>query len=243
MSSTSSLAAAALLAALAIACAEAPVRRVVRLAAEDGVPTGSTALVGSTLRVELAGLEPLQPGRRLFAWAASSGVWTPLQEVSLGATRLTGPDWESVDELMVTDEGAALGPRPAAMVMFRGRVVGPLPFEGLSGPTFAALQKSDVTLVLENYTLTAASAAPPPSLTSGAFYGVWLLGAGGSTFLGRFDGDETRLTSEVLLADHLEAALTLELENGAETPGPVVLRGKVLTPVILGAAPPETHSH
>lgn len=242
-SSAPAPAVAALLAALAAGCAEAPVRRVVTLAAEDGLPTGSTALVGSTLRLELAGLEPLAPGRRLFAWASSGGAWAPLGEVALGASKLTGPAWETVDELMVTDEGAALGARPTPLVMFRGRVGGPLPFEGQSGPTFAGLEQAAVTLVLEDYTLTARAEAPPPSLTSGAYYGVWLLTGEDATFLGRFDGSETRLTAEVLLADHLEAALTLELENGVDARGPVVLRGKVLTPIILGAAPAEAHSH
>lgn len=241
------LAALPLLGALAVACAEAPVRRVVTLAPEAPMPAGSTTVVGTSLRLELAGLEPLSPGRRLYAWVSAGGAWAPLAEVALGANKLSQPSWEAVDELLVTDEGEALGPTPNPLVMFRGPLGGNLPFEGAAGPTDQALREATVELVLEDYTLTA-RVDRLPSLTTGAYWGVWLLGeevAGEeqeASHLGRLDGDDTLLTFEELLADHHEAVLTLELENGLEAMGTPVMHGKVLSPAALATPRSDAHS-
>lgn len=241
----------ALLSSMLGACAEGPVRRVVPLVAENGLPAASTRRAGAEVQLDISRLEGMKPGRRLFGWARGGGAWSPVAELVAGPNRLTGPAWDSVEELMVTDEGVTLGATPAPLVVFRGPVGEPLRFAGFGGPTFEELGKATVSAVLEGTTLTA-HVAQLPSLSGAAYYAVWLVGTAESgeapelTFLGRLGADDSQLAGEELLAAHEELRITIELENGTDTQGSVVMRGAVLNLTVSPATTveaPKSHQH
>lgn len=245
---TLSLVLPALLSALACCGPESPVRRVVTLKAEDGLPTASTALIGSSLRVELHRLEALEPGRRYFLWARLGDAWTPAGELTSNSTLLMGQPWEQVEELLVSDEGDVLASAPAPLVLFRGPVGGALEF---NGPSLAELKAARLTTILENHQLTP-QVQSLPELSGAMYYGVWLHGAAAHdeeperTFLGWLNDYGGALTSEELLALHAEVVITLELEHGVTEEGSVLFRGLVLDPTATPAATteaPASHQH
>lgn len=226
-----------------VSCAEGPVRRVVPLVAEDGLPLALTTLTGASMQLNVSRLEALQAEHRLYAWTRGAAGWAKVNEVALGANTLTGPAWASVEELIISEESGPLGTAPAR-VLFRGPLGTSLPF---AGADFDALQHATLEAVLEDFTLTM-HVKSLPALMPGAFYGVWLIGAGEApelTLLGALAGDDTELIGDELLGAHHEVLLTLELEDGPETMGSPLMRGLVLDPhaSTTVAAPELTHQH
>lgn len=235
-----------------LACSEGPVRRTVPLVAEDGLPVALSVVVGDSARLEISRLEALKTGHSLYAWARSGSAWTGVGEVSVGVTTFTGPAWASVEELLVTVEGETVASTPSAAVVFRGRLGEPLAFGGPGGPSLQALGKATVKAEISDLTMTT-HLEGLPVLGAGAYYGVWVGGAPmpdmpgmepEKTYLGRLGADDSELTGDELLAAHEQVQLTIELEDGVDTQGSVVMRGKMLgNPGAAPAAEAPTHQH
>lgn len=238
----------ALPALLLLACEGPEVTRKAELTEMLELPTGDSALVGETLLVTIAGLQPIDPSYRYVVWAATDASEVALGEIAtsgdLAANLVTaGLNPGDCREVLVTEEeaGGALPGSPSMVVLFRGLPGSPLTFTPM-----ALIAPASGTLEIEDHHLHC-TVEGLPSLPAGLYYGVWaaiggadaggdghaniLTKAGGHDeevtvleFVGRLDlMGMLEVESEHQVQMTRELFVSLESENGAEEMSPIVL--------------------
>lgn len=249
----------ALSALMLSACVEEPVRRHVQLTFVDAWPHAETSFLNNSLRVQVNLLEALPDASAMNVWLVMhdgttmrAGVVSPGEATFFDGTALA-VDWREIHEVVITEERASETPvAPSTGVLFTGE-----PGAVLMTATEGSMTGLTATALIEDGALTVTS-PNLPLIGTRMYYGVWLLGshlpgdAGTQpTFAGRMYGHGTTSFAGLgMAATRHEVAITVELEDGPETPSlsTAILRGVVPTSAVAAgagaAAPaPEPSGH
>lgn len=232
------------------------VMRVFPLEPAAALGHGHANVVGTTLILEIEGVEDLTPENRWVAWAVSDAGEEALDAVE-AETRLEidlaglNTPAESIEEILITEEAddTTLPTSPSSREFMHGEFPGDLHMLGLDESSFAAAM-AEVHLDGDEIEITASGL---PSLPTGFAYRAWLthhdaesempmsIGElGGGAFLQNELNDVASTAHSVMV--------TIESDNGVDMMSPVTaLHGEVVLTAEGGSAPepaePPGHTH